>query len=149
MGLLRTTRRGNATTISYDGPFFTKDPGDTFEENVDTMLRAMAKEGAEDVRAQINARSGSMERSTGWSAAHIAARHNIPWREGKGYTLVWVSTDGMEGSMAERTKAAVAGRRKEHPALGIEDRWHPFRVTKNRLSKARALQKAELTKGME
>lgn len=42
-----------ATTISRDGPFFAHDPQATFQENLATMLEAIAREGESDVRAQV------------------------------------------------------------------------------------------------
>lgn len=151
---VRITRKGNATTISMDGPFFTKDPAKRFSENLDAMLEAVAREAASDVRAQVEARRSEMKRSTGWSATRIAPRSNFPWREHKGFSLVWTSTQGLtgradalkssgtiwKGNMAMRTLAAMST---------IEGRWHPFRITKNRILKMRKLNQAELTKGLQ
>ena len=128
------------TTIDVSGPFFTRDVTQTFRANVRAMLQAMAEEGAEDVRAQIEAHEGDMPRSVGWSRTRVAVRSHFPWREGRGYSLLWTSTQGMGKKEAVRTMAAMST---------IEGRWHPFRVTKNRLNKSKAVNYAELTKGLE
>jgi hypothetical protein len=140
MGTLRVTRKGNATTIDFDGPFFTSDPLKQFDDNVDEMLKAMAREGVEDVRAQVESHRGDMPGSVGWSQSRVAVRSNFPWREGRGYSLLWTSTKGMGKQEATRTMAAMST---------IEGRWHPFRITKNRLNKSKAVNNAELTKGFE
>jgi hypothetical protein len=164
MGKLRTNRRGNATTIDFSGPFFEGDPEKQFDENVDEMLQAMSAEGRADVIAQIDSHVQDMEHSTGWSVSRVASRTYFPWREGKGYSLVWTSTLDTQGrpqvaDRASRTKNArgnlagdfkgnVAARTKAAMST-IEGRWHPFRVTSSRLRKSRAVNMAELTKGIE
>ena len=140
MGTLRVNRKGNATTIDFTGPFFTGDPEKQFDENVDVMLKAMGEEARSDVVAQIDSHAQDMARSIGWSVSRVAVRSTFPWRQGKGYSVVWTSTQGDDKKTATRTMAAMST---------IEGRWHPFRVTKNRLGKSRAINMAELTKGME
>jgi hypothetical protein len=164
MGKLRTTRKGNATTIDFSGPFFDKDPDKTFDENLGEMLQAMAEEGAQDVRAQIDSHQSDMPQWTGWSASKIAPRRSIPMKKDGSFALIWTSTEGLAGrpkvwQRGEKTKNArgnLAGDFKGNVAARtlaamstIEGRWHPFRVTKNRLSRSRSVNMAELTKGLE
>jgi hypothetical protein len=161
MGNLRVTRKGNATTIQFDGPFFTKNPFTTLDVNIDTMLKAMAEEGVQDVRAQVRAHKGDMPYSTGWSAQRVSVRRHIPWGDGRRWAMIWTSTQGMAGRPKLPMRSAVtAGGNKVGTFKGnvaartlaamstIEGRWHPFRITKNRLRKSRAVNVAELTKGL-
>ena len=145
----------NVSTIDYSGPFFTKDPGKTFEENIDAMMKAMAMEAWKDVRAQIYQRQPQMPYWTGFSTKRIARRMIHPWKTGRAYSLVWASTDGLPGRPEAR---AASGNRSQfrgnaaaivHAAQAtIEARWHPYRKTTNRLRRSRAVNRAELTKGM-
>ena len=156
MGTLRVNRKGNATTIDFTGPFFEADPEKQFDENVDTMLAAMAKEGAEDVRAQVDSHRGDMPRWTGFSEYRVCERADFPWRKGGGYSIIWTSTHNLPGRPEAKSASGGLSEFRGNAAASvlaamstIEGRWHPFRVTKNRLGKSRAVNMAELTKGME
>ena len=137
----RTTRKGTVTTISFTGPFFTKDPGLTLRENMRVMVAAMAEEGATDMQAQIRAKASSMPRSTGWTADHVhgytkSSKTGKPWAL---WAAVAQDTAGMDAKTAIRTQAA---------ASSIARRWQPARKTRNRLMRSRHINKAELLKGI-
>lgn len=153
---VRTTTKGNVTSIDFKGPFFEKDPTKTFAENLDMMLRAMSKEAAADVRAQIQSHRGQMPFSRGrnGSISRVAERVDHPWRRGVGYSLIWTSTEGLQGRGGNRASghSQWAGNEaaKTLAAMSsIEGRWHPFRVTKNRIMRMRSVNAEELTKGLE
>ena len=137
----RTTRKGTVTTISFTGPFFEKDPGLTLRENMRVMVAAMAEEGATDMQAQIRAKAGSMPYSTGWTADHVYG-HTKSSKTGRPWAL-WAAvsqdTQGMDAKTAIRTMAAAS-------SIGL--RWDPWRKTRNRLTRSRKVNKAELLKGI-
>jgi hypothetical protein len=93
---------------------------------------------------------------SGFSYGQIASRVHHPWREFESYRLVWPSTFNIPGR--PEAKAASGGKsifRGNAAAIvmaaasSIEGRWHPYRTTKNRLARSRAVNMAELTKGLE
>ena len=129
-----------ATTIDVSGPFFSRDPVKTFAGNVQDMLEAMSKEGEKDAKAQVEGLAGAMSRYTGWTTDHIKGRvHNIAGKHWRKTAVVSVFPGGMDASTAIRTQAA---------ASTIEGRWHVFRRVMSRLRRSRAVNMAELTKGM-
>jgi hypothetical protein len=133
-----TGRKGNVTTIDLSGPFFEHDPAKTFRQNVRTMLEALAAEGEADVKAQIQARAGSMRHYTGWTRGTVKGRtQSLSGRKWAVSAVISTNTAGMDRKDAIRTKAAGST---------IEGRWHPFRMTKNRLNRSRKINAAELLK---
>lgn len=122
------------TTIDLSGPFFAYDPVKRYSENVITMLEAFAREGEEDLRAQaspysdsgafvggIEGRVRSLAGKQWRATAVISQTHVYPWKGG-----------GV----------------KQYRGGKHEARHGFFRKTKSRLNRSRAVNKAELTKGM-
>ena len=123
------------TTIDLSGPFFQYDPRKRLGENIRTMLGAVAEEGEQDVQAQVAAAGYAggnfyegvvgRVRSVGgrlWlRTAVISQTHVYPWPGG--------------GS-------------KRYRGGKLEARRGFFRKTKTRLNRSRAINQAELAKGM-
>ena len=117
------------------------------------------------MRAQIDSHQHDMPRWTGFSAYRVASRSDFPWREGRGYSLIWTSTFGLPGRPESKASGSVGSKNRKTggqeyfrgnaaaivlAAMStIEGRWHPFRITKNRLGKSRAVNLAELTRNLE
>jgi hypothetical protein len=126
--------RGTTTTIDLTGPFFQYDPVKRYAANVIDMLEAFAEEGESDVRAQASPYSASgafvegvrgRVRSLGgkqWKAtAVISETHVYPW---------------------------PGGASKQYRGGKHEAKHGFFRKTKSRLNRSRAVNRAELTKGL-
>ena len=124
-----------ATSIDLSGPFFRYDPVKTFSANQIDMLEAFAAEGQEDVQTQVAAAGygggnfyegvvGRVKALSGkqWRAtAVISQTHVYPW---------------------------AGGGQKQYRGGKLEARHGFFRKTKSRLGRSRAVNRAELTKGM-
>ena len=127
--------------VTLSGPFFTRDPGKTLRANTRDMMDALAAELEGEVRADIAGNAGSMPAYSGWSWAHTRGR--TVSRSGKRWGT-WARVSAYTGDLAAkqaiRTKAA---------AVTIERRWHPYRKARRSVYRARALLRADLTKGLE
>lgn len=127
--------------VELSGNLFTHDPGKTLYQNIGTMLDGLADEMEGIVRADIVSRKGSMPYSIGWTERHVMGYR--VGRTGK-HWAVWAAvglpTTGMDKATAIRTKAAAAG---------IEARWHPFRLVKSAVYRAKALLSANLARNLE
>lgn len=131
------------TTIDLTGPFFTHDPAKTFQENVRTLMEAIAVEGEQDVRSQLTAtQDARVEVSVGGRVSQYV-RGRVESVTGKGwrYNAV-VSVDTSRKSKRGAVAYMAA-------ASSIEGRLHVFRRTTSRLRRARAINKAELFKGLQ
>ena len=135
-----------ATTIDMSGPFFRHDPRKTFRQNVRVMMAAIAAEGEDDVRAQLEA--GQDRRapiSAGVQPARVSA-HVV----GRVQSLVghpWAVTAVASVNNSRLTKRQ--GIALMAAASVLERREHAFRRTAARLRRARAVNKAELLKGLQ
>lgn len=122
------------TTIDLSGPFFKHDPVKRFSQNVIAMLEAYAAEGERDVKAQAQPHSLSGDFADGvvgrvkalggkqWRAtAVISQTHVYPWKNGGP---------------------------KQYRGGKHEARHGFFRKTRSRLNRSRAVNRAELTKGL-
>jgi hypothetical protein len=137
------------TTIDKTGPFFTKDPAKTFRQNARSMMRAIALEGQTDVIAQLLvSQSGRAEISVASVtprrvAAHVAA--SVPYTPGqtKAGTIishVYVPNFGYSPKEGRSLMAAYSEVERETGA---------FKRTTGRLRRAKAINRAELLKGLE
>lgn len=126
------------TKISKTGPLFEHDPEKTFAENARTMLEAVAEEGQADARARsqahrktgafeggIHGRVESLHGKDWYRNAVISQQHVYPWGNHRG----------------GRSQAQYRGGR-------LEARYHIFSATARALRAARAVNAAELTKGI-
>lgn len=131
------------TTIRRTGPFFEKDPRKTFRQNVRTMMDAVAREGEDDVVAQMKA--GDESRAPiavggGRVSGHVVGRtHSLSGRRWAVTAVVSVNAAGHSKVVAQSQMAA---------ASRVEKVTRAFRRTTGRLRKARAINVAELLKGL-
>src|SRR5688572_20057743 len=129
-----------ALRVDFKGPFFTRDPRKTFRANIRDFMDAVANEGERDVRQQIEARASAMPNYTGHTAAHVRGRTaNLSGKRWQVTAVVGMDTRGMSRAQAIRTQAA---------ASSVEGRFHPFRRTTAAIKRGRAVQMANLTKGL-
>jgi len=138
-------RNSVTTTISFGGPFFAHDPSRTFRQNVRVMMDAVAAEGEADVRAQLAAGESHRApvRALGRDARvrlHVVGRTKS--LEGKRWAVSAVVSPLNQGFTKRGGKALMAA------ASEIEGRDHIFRKTTNRLRRSRAVNSAELLKGL-
>jgi hypothetical protein len=150
----RVTRKGTVTTIDPKGPFFTNDINKVFWANARAMMEATAAEGEADAKAQIESHSGEMPGWSGWALGLVRGRvQSIEGKHWVSAAVVSPYTGDLMKYGAIKAMAEYHGRRKpmgrqNSTARGIEERWHIFRVTRNRLRKAKAVNRAELLKGL-
>lgn len=129
------------TTVVLEGPFFTRDPGKTFRQNVRDMNDALADWMDEQAESGVASHAGSMPNYTGWTAEHTVGRtHSNSGNRWGTWAVVSANTAGMSAADAIRTKAAAAS---------IERRWHIYRGVKAGVYRSRPLITANLTKGLE
>jgi hypothetical protein len=128
--------------VTLEGPFFTKNPGNTLYENLRDMLDKVAAELEGIVRRDMESNEAAMPFWTGWSRDH-AIGYTTSGKTGKRWAT-WAAvgsvTAGMSAKDARRTKAAAAT---------IEHRFHPYRHAKDAAYRTRALISADLAKGLE
>jgi len=130
------------TTIDLSGPFFRSDPSRTFRQNVRVMMDAVAAEGEADVKAQLRAGEGRRRpvRALGRVRVHVVGRTTS--LAGKRWAVSAVVSPFNQG-LTKRTGTALMAAASE-----IEGREHVFRKTTNRLRRSRAVNSAELLKGL-
>jgi hypothetical protein len=135
------------TTIDLSGPFFQHDPGKTFLQNVRRMMEAIAKEGEEDVRAQLQAGEGSRSPLSAFyggadrTSMHAIGRvQSITGRQWSTHAVISVNNSGLSSAQGISLMAASAI---------VERKTHAFRNTAKRIRSARAINAAELAKGLE
>jgi hypothetical protein len=123
-----------ATTIVLSGPFFEKDPAKTLSQNVQTMLEAVAQEGESDVKAQAagHQRTGAFYNGIEGRVRSVSGKH-------------WLRT-----AVVSETHVYPwpNGGAKQYRGGKLEAHYHMFRTTASRLRRSRAVNQAELTKGM-
>lgn len=132
------------TSIHLDGPFFQKDPGQTLSANLRVMLEAVAAEGAADVQEQLHAGAASRAAISllgDHVAEHVRGRvASLVGRDWWQHAVISVNNSGW--SQHEGISLMAAASR-------VESEVHAFRKTASRLRSSRAVNIAELTKGIE
>lgn len=132
-----------ATTISYKGPFFERDVNKTLAENVRLMMEGIAREGEEDVKAQLEATAANRAplsiggRVSERIEGRIHSLANAPWWQNA------VISPSRSGLGAREAIALYAGASRVEGETGIIKR------TTTRLRRAKAVQLAELTRGLD
>lgn len=132
------------TTIDIKGPFFTRNVALTIQENIRVMMAAMAAEGEADVGAQLSA--GESGRAPIYLLRNRVSEHvvgRVKALGGKRWTYHAVISVNNHGLSAKEGIALMAA------ASETEGKTHAFRRTGTRLRNARAVNLAELTKGLE
>jgi hypothetical protein len=134
----------SVTTI-LKGPFFEKDPGKTFRQNIRVMMDAVAAEGQADVRAQLQAGQGSRFPLGGGLRPGRVSGHVI----GRTVSLVgkrWAVSAKI--SVNNRGLSPKQGVKLMAAASYLEGQTHAFRRTKGRIGRAKRVNAAELLKGL-
>lgn len=130
------------TSITKDGPFFRHDPARTFRDNAHELMLAVVREGVADVVGQL--RQGEAGRRPiaqigDRVADHVAGELRRAPTGPKYSAAVFVRNRGYTKDEAISMMAA---------ASVLEGRTHAFRKTAGRISRARGVNMAELTKGI-
>ena len=130
------------TSITVHGPWFTHDPAKTFAGNVHEMMLGLAREGAKDVQGQTRAGQSGREpiRQLGDHVSDHVAGELRRYPAGPRYAArVIVRNRGF--TKAEGISLMAA-------ASQVEQQTHAFRKTTGRIMRARAVNAAELAKGL-
>jgi hypothetical protein len=132
-----------ATSITYSGPFFTNDPAKTFGGTVRVMLKRMAEEGEADVQTQLRATDGARQpiASLGDHVSDHVIGRVVSMKGKQWFYNARISVNNSGFSKVEGTSLMAA-------AANVERQTHAFRRTATRLRKSRAINKAELLKGI-
>jgi hypothetical protein len=129
--------------IDVSGPFFQRDPRKTFRANVRVMMRRIEEEGEADVIQQQHVGEGSraeISHGLGRVSQHVVGRvTSVTGRPWQVTAVVSVNNSGFSGAEGIALMAA---------ASRVEAETHAFRRTTTRLRKARAINAAELLKGI-
>jgi hypothetical protein len=131
------------TILTMKGPFFDHDPAKTFMENVHVMMVAIKDEGAKDVQGQLRQGAGNRApiRKLGDRVADHVGGELRRAPSGPGFSaVILVINRGMSKAEAISMMAA---------ASFLEGSLHAFRKTQGRILRARAVNQANLTKGIE
>lgn len=136
--------RRTVTTIDLAGPFFQRDPGKTFRQNVRVLMDAVVREGEQDVRAQLQAGEGGRQPLRGISpdrvSGHVRGRtSNLSGRRWAVTGVVSVNNRGFTPKQGITLMAAAAR---------LEQRIHAFRKTTARIRKSRAANLGQLLDGV-
>lgn len=126
--------------IDFSGPFFKHDPSATFLANVEHMMAAVAEEGERDVRQQLAAGEGRRKPLSvgGRLSTNVfgRVRGRVAWRR-------WAAISPYEPTHSATEAIAIYA-----AASGVEQKVHAFRHTATAMRKARAVNAAELLKGI-
>lgn len=120
------------TTIVLTGPFFKTQPSLTFRKNVRVMLESMEEEGTSDVQVQYPVLTGAGQAGVVGRVHSLAGR---PW------ALTFVISE-------QHVYPWPHGGMKQYRGGKTEARRHMYRTTASRLRKSRAVNNAELAKGL-
>lgn len=138
--------RRTQSIIDTSGPFFTKDPTKSFRGNIRDLMDAIAREGEGDVKVQLrqgeNGRyplGGGIRpgRVSGWIVGRTVNRIGRRWQV---TAVVSVNNSGLTSEQGITLMAA---------ASYLEGQLHVFRRTTSRLRRGRAVNQAELLKGLK
>jgi len=129
-------------TIQALGPLFAADPTIPYWANVRAMLEGMAAEGEAEVISGLRSGEGTRAPLSDGSrvSEHIAGR--VAALSGKQWYQHAVVSPDKSGMSAPEAIALYAA------ASRIETETHVFKKTATRLRASRAVQMAELTKGL-
>jgi hypothetical protein len=131
------------TSLKKDGAWFAHDPADTFRGNVHTMMVALAKEGAADVRGELQSGEGNRQpisRLGDRVSDHIKGELRR-YPAGPGFSAwVFVENRGLTQGKAKSLMAA---------ASFLEGSVKAFKRTAGRISRSRAANVEELIKGLQ
>ena len=128
-----------------DGPFFQRDPGITFRQNVRRLMRAVAEEGEQDVVTQLRHNEGRrapirLVRHEPRVSQHVVGR--IKSLKGKPWAVTAVISVNNRGFTPAQGISLMAA------AVSTERETGAFKRTTARLRKANKVNVAELLKGI-
>jgi hypothetical protein len=134
-----------SSQISLEGPFFRVNPGKTFRQNVRVLMDRISEEGEADVQQMLRSGEGSRaplrDMSPNRVSGHVVGRtSNLAGKRWAVTAVVSINNRGLSRAQGIRLMAA---------ASRLEGRLHVFRRSSARMRKARALNKAELLKGLK
>jgi hypothetical protein len=142
----KTRTSARVTSLDLTGPFFKSSPSKSFRANVKKMMEAVAAEGQEDVRTQLRAGAATRRPMRGVPgsdrvAGHVIGRaRNLRGKQWQCTAVVSVNNSGLTKAQGKTLMAA---------ASQVEQQTHAFRRTATRLRKARAINRAELLRGLQ
>lgn len=133
------------TTIDSSGPFFTSNPGKTFRANARSMMRALAIEAQVDIAQQLRAGDpGRQEISI--LGGHVSSRvtAGVPFtpakaQSGRIFVNVYVPNFNLSKKEGQALMAAYSRVARSTGA---------FKRTAGRIRKAKAINVAELLRGI-
>lgn len=126
--------------VTYEGPFFSHQPGRTFRQNIRAFMDRVAEVGEADVKSRL---TGSAEAES--TAPHVVGRTRaLSGRRWACTARVSVSTVSLDRAQAIRRQAIAAGRhtavtrtgRNIGTTQGAEGRTHAFRDSKGAVLQA-------------
>jgi hypothetical protein len=132
------------TSITKSGPFFTKDPLKTFDQNATAMMEGVAKAAEDDIRGQLRAGQSGRWPLSGGLRPHRVADHvhgRVVSVDGKRWHR-WAAVSILEPGASRSDAVALAA-----AGSWLESTTHAFRKTKGRVSRARVVN-TDLLKGL-
>lgn len=128
------------TTAKATGPFFDHDPARTFRQNARDMMEAVAREGVKDVTGRMAGQRDPVSIGGGRVADRVIGFVDYRGRKPDSITaVVLVKRAGLPRAAAIALAAAGSE---------VESRTHAFRRTSGDIRRARAINQAELLKGI-
>lgn len=134
-----------ASTISYTGPFFTKDVAATMLDNVQAMMEGIAREGEADIKAQYEAGATGRRPVAELGADHVADHlvgRIVSIQTGRRWHIAAAISPSREGLNAREAISLYAA------AATLEELTGAVKRTTARLRRSKKVQIAELTKGL-
>lgn len=131
------------TSVEMTGPFFQHDPAKTLRGNIRLMMAAVAEEGAEAVIAGLQ--SGEGDRAPIYELGDRVSDHvrgRVQSLSGKNWAATAVISVNNSGLSRQAGMSLMAA------ASFVEGRVHAFRRATTKLRNARAVNRAELAKGL-
>lgn len=149
-------KRRASFELTFDGPFFTKDPAKTFRQNVRVFMASLARAGEGEARRRA---FSAPRKAMGPSRSAAAIRGRVRSLQGRQWAVsmvVSIDQSGMTGPEAVRSQAAMAGRRvavgKDGRNRGVtrghEGTAKVFSGTARALRTVVAKEAAKLTEGL-
>ena len=132
------------TSITFDGPFFAKDPRQTFRANVRAWMARVAELGESEGRSAFRAGEGRRRPISGGRGRvsdYVVGRVNS--RSGKRWEVTAIVSVNTSRLSAEDAIAVMAA------AAEIERRSHPMRKMRSRVRRARQAIQGDLLRGLQ
>jgi hypothetical protein len=131
--------------LKLEGPFFERDPKQTFRQNVRRMLEGLSAEGQQTIRELLAAGEGTRLPIARIPSDHVSEHvvGRVRSNSGRPWALTAVVSVNNSGlSRAEGISLMAA-------ASVVERRVHAFRSLSSGIRRSRAVLSANLTAGLE